>query len=397
MSMDINHPSKRVLYANELSLVAWQKSFFFQAGLVKREGETGWKDAPIIMMNRVEPYGSDGRPVGYLKYFDIMDFPYGYTTPGDQNIKGDEKRRKRFQDSIQINQERYSFESDGHFAETLVPGDFREQVLAHLEGDYWPLWFHEHGLCKLSGSLGSNSWRTIDSTQSTSSARDVKGSVASDGNDLRAPSTGRIIYGTGVANQAALTSAMGMSFDIIDRAVEQAYIPSKNTTNFRTVRPFREAAQDYYIMIADAQALAPLVQNVSARAYDLTKAMVQAGLPMAKVGKLDGFIYRSAFGPLVKIVPIQENVKFSDAATGSVQAARSQLLGADALRCFTSKASKDLPDFTWHEETDNRGNTVVVTTGLDVGFQKTAFLTTELGATRQDNGVVCIDTYCAWQ
>ena len=54
---------------------------------------------------------------------------------------------------------------------------------------------------------------------------------------------------------------------------------------------------------------------------------------------------------------------------------------------------------TWHEETKNQGNEVIITTGLIYGIQKNAYRTVRGAAdnSREDYGIIVIDTAAAWE
>lgn len=396
MALSVNHPSARKFWSMNLSRSVNQLGFFHESGLLKPKGE-GDEGAAIIKMDQLMTAQGQGKKSGYEIDYDLEGPMLIIPTSGDNPVKGKEKKLSLFSDKIQINQDRVSVIDDGKFADGLVPYEFRDRVKNRLATQQWPTYFDERVIIKASGSVGDGTWQTVDSNQPVSSARDKDGSPASDGNDLRTPTSGRIIYGNGKANQAAMTTSDGLTLDVVDLALMQAVRPEKNSTLNRLMPPLIINGRQTFVLLCDYVTLQAMNAATSGRFYDIERAKLQGGMKDSQLLQFASFVYKSPFGIDVIFVPHPKLVKFSSATTGSVQVVRNLLLGHSAVRVAYGRDSNDLPQYSWHEETDDRGNQLVVTSGTTVGIQKCAFNTTETGTTREDWAVICIDTYGVWQ
>jgi N4-gp56 family major capsid protein len=390
MALSVNHPSARRFWSMNLSKSVSQTGFFHEIGLMKAKGE-GDEGAVVVKMDVEQGSPKSGYQVDYDLEGPLLIKP----TSGDNPIKGKESRLTLFNDFIQINQDRVSVIDDGKFADGLVPYEFRNRVKERLATEQWPTYFDERIIAKASGALGDGVYDTIDTAQPVTGARNKDGSVASDGNDLRGPSTSRIIYGAAKANQAALTTGDLLSLDVIDAAVLKAVRPQANATLKRVMKPLIINGERVFVLLVDYVTLTAMKAAMAGRYYDLEKAKLQGGLKSSPLMNYADCVYVTN-GIKVILVPHPKLVKFSAATTGSVKADRNLLLGQGALRIAYGRDAKDMPNFDWHEETDDRGNQLVVTSGTTVGIQKTAFRTTETGTTREDWGVIAIDTYGDW-
>lgn len=404
--LSVNHPSARKFWAMDLSKSIAQDTFFYKAGLVKKASDPNNKAAVIIQMDELNTPKMGGKASGYEIDYDLEGPLSIIPTSGDNPVKGKEKKLKLYSDKIQINQDRVSVIDDGQFADGLVPYEFRERAKERLATQQWPTYYDERFIIKMSGSVGSGSWLTIDPVLPSSSARNIDGSVASDGNDLRAPSVGRAMFGatrydgsvvTSVAvGQAAMSASDVLSLDVVDQAILAAARPASNSSNYRLMPPLIIGGRKAYILLCDYVTLQYMNANTSGRFYDLERARVQGGMKDSALLDFASYVYRSPMGYDVYFVAHPNLVKFSATATGSVKVVRNLLLGHSAARIATGREAKELPQYSWHEETDDRGNQLVITSGTTVGIQKCAFNTTETGTTTEDWAVMAIDTYGDW-
>ena len=397
----INSLSARQFWSQFLSKSYTQNSFFYSSGLVKKGGE-GSQGAAIIEMNELITPKGGGKASGYQITYDLEGPALQFPTAGDNPIKGKEGKLSLYSDTIQINQDRMAVIDDGKFADGLVPYEYRARARERFSSQMWPIYFDERIIAKASGVLGDGTWLTIDTTQPVTNARNRNGSAASDGNNLRAPTTtanaSRIIFGNGKSNQAGLATTDKLSLDIIDAAILQAMRTDLNTAYNRLMPTLKLNGKDAFVFMADYTAITDLNQNSADRFYDLERAKIQGGKEMSALLNFTRYVYNSPMGVDVYIVPHPRMVKFSATTTGSVKACRNLLLGHSALRVAYGRESKDLPSFSWHEETDDRGNQLVITTGVTCGIQKCAFNTdsTDSGTTLQDWAVIAVDTYSNW-
>lgn len=391
--LSVNHPSARRAFSTLLSRATPQRNFFVDHALMKPSTEKEDGNSIIVSMDQLESTNNGGTRSGYEVRYDLDGNLNGYPTAGDNPNKGSEVTMSLFSDVIQINQDRFSVVDQGRFKEGNVPYEFRDRCKNRL-ANYWSRYFDERCVVKASGALGDGAFTTIDTGKPTSSARDMNGSVASDGNDLRAPSNGRIVYGNAKANWAAMANTDILTLDIVDAALLQGFGASQNAAlNSRLMTPIKDGGSDVAVLLVDYVTALQLSQSTNGRYYDIQKAMTQGGMKDTQLLKGALGVYRSPIGIDVILHSHPRLVRFGAATTGSVKVMRNLLLGQSALRVAYGRNSKDLPMFDWHEETDDRGNQLVVTTGITTGIQKCAFSTTETGSTREDWGVLAIDTY----
>lgn len=393
MTLTVNHPSARRAWSMDLASTTPQFSFFYQNGLVKPKKQA--QSAIMVEMDELTSFGQGGTKSGYRIDYDLQGPVTGVLTPGDKPIVDKASRIALFTDSVEINLARKSVEDDGSFAEGLVPYEFRERARDRL-AEYWARVFDEHTIAKLSGAVGDGAWTTFDPTKATTGARDIEGSVAFDGNDLRAPSANRILYGENKANQGSITSNDKLSLNVIDMAILQAIRTDPNSVLLRLVNPIIEAGKKCFVFLCDYTTAIHLTQDTSGRYFTVAQAMAQGGFKDSQLIRGALGVYKSPLGVDVILMSHPRLVKFSSATTGGVKVVRNLLLGQSAGRIAYGKGSKMLPSYNWHEETDNRGNTLVITTGNIFGVQKCAYSTTETGSTREDWGVIAVDTYADW-
>lgn len=399
MALSVNHPQARRFFSSALEKAKFQGSFLMDSPLVKAltPGEDMPPDCVIAVEEGLKPPGSAltgaNKGAGYRIDYALDGPVYGVPFSGDNRVTGASKL-SLFSDYIEINQERFPLESDGAFAEGVIPWEFRERVMRKLKNDYFPMFWDERILGKASGALGSGTWLTLDPTKATSSARSIDGSIASDGNDLRAPSTGRIVYGNKRASQAAITTADYASLNILDDAVMKAVLPGNNATLKRAVPHLLLRNKPSFVWVIGTEQAADLTRRTSDRFYDLMKAAGTGGKGIGKELIDWSTYYYSTLGYDVYIVVHPKMVRFSAAATGGEKVMRSLLLGRGAMRVALGRKTKSIGAFDWYERELDEGNITRITAGLTEGVQKPAYTTTESGSTREDYAVMAIDTYC---
>lgn len=397
MAMTVSHPSARKVWANILEKSIYQASFFLDSPLVKRvnAGDSIPPDCVIAMQDELMNGKGPTKGAGYIINYDLDGPLFGIPTSGDNVIQG-YNRLSLFSDQIQINQDRFPVQNEGKFADGLVPYGFLERVRERATNDFWRHYYDERFVAKISGSLGVNTWVTIDPTKATSSARNVNGSVASDGNDLRAYAASRILYGNSKGSAAAMTTSDGLSLDIIDQAIMQAIRPASNSTLKRLVPTLTIAGRPAFVLLADYVTLQSMNANTSQRFYDLQRAGVQGGGSKKDICDWARYLYQSPMGVDVYIVPHPNLVKFNTYGGASLKAVRCILLGKGAVRLAMGRDSKDVGSFSWHEREADEGNQIIVTTGVVTGIQRTAYNTTETGTVREDYAALAVDVYANW-
>lgn len=401
MPMDINNPNAVRAWSMEAETQVIQNSFFFKNNLVKPMKQSD--SAVIIKMDELGKKMS-GPGAGYDVTFPMIGAAEGYVETGNAPIDGTEVVTKYYNDKHTLNFRRKSFITPGKFSEQLSLRPFREDIMKQAK-NFWPVYFDNEIIAKLSGATGSGTFQYFDATiDATVQGRDVRGSMAADGNLLRAPSSGRYVYPAGITAASSLTTAHTMSLDVIDAALIQALTPDKNSTNSRLARPVSIDGDDCAIAVIDYLCLAQMAQATGSRWFIIEQAKTQGGKGSSLTDQMPSLagVYYSPFGVKVLILPHPRLVRFTTSKNGpdgtayGVKAIRNLLLFQDAGRMIAGKDTKDMPLFDWYEELRDGGAKLRITTSTTAGIQKTAFSTTETGATVEDFGVVAMDCYANW-
>lgn len=380
----VNHPLVPKRWSLSLQRALVKDSWFMSSGFVGTDP----------LSNIIVEIEDLRKQAGYSIDYGLRSAMRGAAVAGDNILQGKEGSLDFMQDSLQINQIRNGLKSRGKFSEKLVPYNIRRE-LRDAQSQYWGIFLDELILAKLSGSLGVGVLECFDTTKPTSAARNVDGSIAFDGNDLRAPSSNRILYAGAAGTKVGLTAADKISLDLVDKALLQATRLDANTATKRKLNPLMIGGVKTFVLLMDTVNAFDLKANTTGRWYDIEKARLQGGIKDSKLVQQSMGVYESPAGRVI-LVSHEGMVKFSDYGAGAnVKATRSLLLGAQA-GTFAFGSDNGEQRFSWHEEMDDRGNQLVVDTGMIVGAQKCAYETAPGSGAREDFGVIALDSAAAW-
>lgn len=380
----VNDPLAVKLYSASLQKALPKQSWFMNSGFVGEQPESN------VIVVKKDLVGKFGDQITYA----IMQQIRGTSVPGGQNLKGKEKRLVYLDDRIAINQQRTGVNTGGAMANKRVPYNIRKDA-KEAQANYWGVRLDEEIIAKLTGALGTGAWETLDPD---ATGFDVEGAVDSDGNALRAPSTNRQVFAAGTGKADLLTTST-FTLDLVDKALRKVTRLQTNGTTRRKMAPLRVGGKNVWICLMDITHAFDLKANTSGRWYDIEKARLQGSFRDSALVQNSLGVYESAAGTVV-FYSHEGMVKFSDGgAGGNVKYAASLLMGQCAGIFAPGEAMGTDGVYTkWHEETDNRGDEVVITSGLIYGFQKCAYRT-ELGAadnSREDYGVCVMYAASSW-
>jgi hypothetical protein len=261
-----------------------------------------------------------------------------------------------------------------------VPYDVRNAMKV-TQSIWWGEHFDEVFITKLSGSLGVNTWNTIEST-----------TIDWDGNALRAPTANRHYIGTTLTtDKTTLTSSMGFSLDVLDKLILQASRQSASTVR-RKMKPVRHKGKNYWICFIDLLQDEQIRQATGGRYYDLQRAKLQGGAQGNPLWDNADWVYRN-----VMVYVVEELVRFSDYGSGAnLKAIRGLFMGGSAgYMALGPGETGSNQGFFWKERLIDFENKLAVATGKLWGFDKCSYTTTPGGATKEDYGVMVFDTYVA--
>lgn len=170
----------------------------------------------------------------------------------------------------------------------------------------------------------------------------------------------------------------------IDRAVAKAQVVGGGTTGIPQVQPVMVDGEEHYVMVVHPWQAYDLRTNTNTGQWlDIQKAAAAA----------EGYksqIFKGALGMYNNVVLHQHKgvIRFSNYGSGSnIAAARALFLGEQAGVCAFGSPGTGMR-FDWHEEMQDRGNQVVITTSSIFGIKKTRF-------NGMDFGVIAVDSAAA--
>jgi N4-gp56 family major capsid protein len=245
------------------------------------------------------------------------------------------------------------------------------------QSDWWGRVFDELFFMFLSGARGVNTDYVFPTTY---------GGFA--GNALSAPDSDHIVYAAGATSKATVSSSTLFSCKTLDKAIAKAETMGGGSTEIPSIQPVNIEGDGVYVVVAHPWQIFDLRTDVSSGTGTGNWLDVQK----AAAGK-DGQnspIFKGSEGMYNNCVVHKHRgvVRFSDYGSGSnVPAARALFLGQQAGAIAFGSAGGSELRFSWHEESRDNGNQVVITSNAIFGIKKCTF-------NSRDFGVVAIDTYC---
>ena len=287
-------------------------------------------------------------------------------------------RLKFYTDSLYIDQLRGGVNTGGKMSRKRTIHDMRD-IARKRQSEWWARLFDETLFQYLSGARGVNA-DYIEDTSFTGYA----------GNAFVAPDSQHILYASNATAKADLDSADKLSLATIDKALARAETLGGGTSGIPSLEPCKIDGEPHYVLVMHPwQEYDVRTSTSTGQWLDIQKAAAGAE------GKANP-IFKGGLGMYNNVVMHKHKgvIRFSDYGTGSpgtVAAARALFLGRQAGVVAFGSPGTGLR-FDWHEEMEDRGNQVVITTSSIFGVKKTAFT---IGGTSRDFGVIAIDTACA--
>ncbi|WP_022667913.1 N4-gp56 family major capsid protein [Desulfospira joergensenii] len=285
---------------------------------------------------------------------------------GDNDIEGTdaEEGLSHYADKVYIDQRRKGTKSKGKMSEQRVPYNLRK-----MGRDALAIWYGEdydqQYFMYLAGARGVN--------PNFHFATDWTGRA---NNGMIAPSYQ--VYGdaSGVpaSSKADLDAADLMTLNTIERCLAMA------ETTSPLIRPISKGDSGKYVLVMHTFQAFALRASMSTNDWlDIHK-------------HTDGpksMIYKDCLGEWNGIILHKHRnvIRFDDYGAGAdVDAARALFLGAHAGLAAWGK-NGEYGRYSWNEETDDRGNRLVITAGSIYGIKKGTF-------NAKDVGVIGVDTAC---
>lgn len=286
---------------------------------------------------------------------------------GDNTIEGTsaEEGLEFFNDYLFIDQRRKGTKSKGKMSEQRVPYNLRKKGHDALT-TWWGEDFDQQLFMYLSGARG------VDA-----SFHAPLGYTGRAENAFQTPDTDHLIYGGDATAKADLDATDLMSLSVIER------LTAKADTLDPMMLPFMISGERKYVLLMHTwQAYS---MRISTSTNDWIDIQKNAGERGAK-----NKVYKDSLGEYADVIMHKHRnvIRFSDYGSGgNVAAGRALFLGAQAGMIAWGQGGGE-NRYSWNEETDDRGNALVITAGTIFGTKKSRY-------DSKDFGVVAVDTACA--
>lgn len=295
---------------------------------------------------------------------------------GDNVLRGKEEDLKFYTDNLYIDQLRGGVNTGGKMSRKRTIHDMRDIARAR-EAEWWARLFDETIMCYLAGARGVND-DFIEDTDFTGYAS----------NAFVAPDDKHIMYGGAATSKATLVAGVSpdvIDLALIDKAAARATVMGGGTQKLPALQPIKIDGEEHFVLVMHPYQAYDLRRNAATGQWlDIQKALTTAEGAKNPIFKGGLGMYNNV------ILHEHKNVVVFDdyGAGGNIKAARALFLGRQAgVVAYGSPGTGQR--FDWHEETEDRGNQVVITTSSIFGVKKAAF---NIDGTSRDFGVMALDT-----
>lgn len=291
---------------------------------------------------------------------------------GDGIIEGSatgEEALSFFDDFLFIDQLRKGTKSKGKMSEQRVPYHLRKEGRDALS-TWWAEYMDEQFIMYASGARG------VDPSYKVPLVWTGRAN-----NPLAAPDPSRLFYGGNATSAADMDAADVITLTDVEKLVARA------ETLDPMIQPINISGERKFVLLMHPFQAFNLRTSTSANDWlQIHKATDRGSKAL---------MYKNSLGEYADVILHKHRniVRFDNYGTpGPVLAARALFMGSQALlMAFGQNSGKNR--YTWHEETDDRGNALAITSGSIFGVKKSSYLIS--GGTRTDFGVMALDTATA--
>ncbi|HET6631510.1 MAG TPA: N4-gp56 family major capsid protein [Rhodanobacteraceae bacterium] len=284
-------------------------------------------------------------------------------TYGDATLRGKEESLAPFTDKVSIDQVRCGVNAGGRMTRKRTLHDLRAIARSKM-GEWWARWSDEATMIYLAGQRGINEDFIEDA--------DYAGFA---GNALEAPDAAHVLFGGDATAFDAVSNDDQFNLKLIDRAVTRAKTSGGGSDGKIRMRPMRINGEDRYVCVMHPFQEFDVRTNTSTGQWlDIQKAANGRGT--------DNPIFTGALGMYNNVVLHSHEVciRRNDAGADSAQpAAIAKFMGRQAMLMAFGSPGSGLR-FDWNEETEDRGNQVVITSGTILGIKKSRFKGADFGS-----------------
>jgi N4-gp56 family major capsid protein len=287
---------------------------------------------------------------------------------GNEVLEGNEESPTFFTDDLVIDQLRHASRYYGRMDRQRVVYDFRRDSRDQLS-DWWADRLDTVFLNHVCGAAYETTAAYIGA------------------NTIAVPTSNKIIYQSGAASAAALTSADTMNLTLIEDAVLRAKT-LRSDKNEPLIRPVKIAGGDYYVAILHPQQVRDLRTNTSTgQWFDIQRAAMEGGqvadnpIFTGSLGVYNGVIFFES-----DRVPKSHDT--TDSNNVELNTRSAVLLGAQACWLAYGREGGRAERYLWNEESFDYGNEHGVSASLIYGMKKAQFNSV-------DHGTIVLSTWSA--
>lgn len=282
---------------------------------------------------------------------------------GDAVLKGKEEALQFYSANLLIDQMRAGVNFGGRMTRKRTMHQLRDIGLDRQK-DYWARVFDELLFIYASGARGVAT-DYIFPTSYTGFA----------GNALTAPDTSHILYAGVATSKASLASTDKVSLTTIEKAQTKAKTLGGGTSGTPALVPCKWEGEERFVYVMHEYQAYDLRTNTSTGQWlDVQKALATA------IGK-ESPMFKGGLGMYGNTILHSHRavIQFSDYGAGTnIAAARGLFLGRQALVVAYGSPGTGMR-MNWDEETDDRGNQLVITSGSIFGVGKVTFNSLDFG------------------
>lgn len=339
---------------------------YFNSRFMARGAEA---EVPIQILTDLE--SDAGEQISYDLLAELKMAP----VEGEDILEGKEEGQKFYTDQIYIDQARCGVNTGGRMTRKRTLHDLREKA-KRQQSSWWARLMDELLFIYLSGNRGVNANFLLPASYAGRA-----------NNALVTPDSNHTLYGGDATAFNNLDANDKFDLRLVDKAKTKADSQGGGATDIPVLQPCKIDGEETFVCVMHTFQEDDLRSNTNTGQWmDIQKAAAGAEGRKNPLFKGSLGMYRGV------ILHSHRNViRFNNAGSGSVEAARALFMGSQAAVVAFGSPGTNLR-FDWHEETRDNGDKVVISTSSIFGVKKVTFTT---GAGAQDFGVFSLDTAAA--
>ena len=356
-------------WATGLAYDTSHKSYYNQRFM----GKGADAEVPVQILTDLE--SDAGEQVSYDLLAELKMAP----VEGEDTLEGKEESQKFYTDQIWIDQARCGVNTGGRMTRKRTLHNLREKAKRQQSG-WWGRLIDELLFIYISGARGINSNFLLPT-----------GYTGRANNTLYSPDSNHVLYGGDATAFNNVDSADKFDLRLVDRAKTRADSQGGGATDIPVLQPCKIDGNETFVCVMHTFQEDDLRSDTDTGQWlDIQKAAAGAEGKNSPLFKGSLGMYRG-----VVLHSHRNVIRFNTAGSGAnVEAARALFMGSQAaVLAYGSPGTNQR--YSWHEETRDNGDKVVISTSSIFGIKKVRFDYDGDGTPDMDFGVFALDTAAA--